>query len=117
MTINEQQRLGLHNALASQIGGDMAGVLMSSLPPFDWSQVATKDDLRNLPTRDEMNMKFAGTDVKFAGMEVKFAEIRTEIANLRTEMQKGFRVAMTTVIGLNIALGSLIVGIATYFSR
>lgn len=110
MTINEQQRLGLHNALASQIGGDMAGVLMSSLPPFDWNQVATKDDLRNLPTRDEMNMKFAGTDVKFA-------EIRTEIANLRTEMQKGFRVAMTTVIGLNIALGSLIVGIATYFSR
>jgi hypothetical protein len=117
MTINEPQRLRLHNALESQIGGDMAGVLMSSLPPFDWNQVATKDDLQNLPTRDEMNMKFAGTDVKFAGMDVKFAEIRTEIADLRTEMQKGFRVAITTVIGLNIALGSLFLGIAQFLSR
>ena len=110
MTINEPQRLRLHNALGSQIGEDMAGVLMNSLPPFDWDQVATKDDLRNLPTRDEMNMKFAGTDVKFAGMDVKFAEIRTE-------MQKGFRVAITTVIGLNVALGSLFLGIAQFLSR
>ena len=110
MTINEQQRLRLHNALGSQIGEDMAGVLMNSLPPFDWDQVATKDDLRNLPTRDEMNMKFAEMDVKFAGMDVKFAEIRTE-------MQKGFRVAITTVIGLNVALGSLFLGIAQFLSR
>jgi hypothetical protein len=96
MTINEQQRLGLHNALASQIGGDMAGVLMSSLPPFDWSQVATKDDLRNLPTRDEMNMKFA---------------------ELRGDFQKSMKATVFMLFGLNIALGSLIVGIATYFSR
>ena len=117
MTINEQQRLRLHNALGSQIGEDMAGVLMNSLPPFDWDQVATKDDLRNLPTRDEMNMKFAEMEVKFAGMDVKFAGMDVKFAEIRTEMQKGFRVAITTVIGLNVALGSLFLGIAQFLSR
>jgi hypothetical protein len=96
MTINEQQRLRLHNALESQIGEDMAGVLMSSLPPFDWNQVATKDDLQNLPTRDEMNMKFA---------------------ELHGDFQKSMKATVFMLFGLNIALGSLFLGIAQFLSR
>ena len=65
MTTNEQQRLRLHQSLERQIGEEMAGVLMSSLPPFDWNQVATKDDLKAFATRDEIS--------------VQFADLRTEI--------------------------------------
>lgn len=89
MTINEQQRVRLHQSLERQIGEDMAGLLMSSLPPFDWNQIATKDDLKVFATREEINVKFAEMDVKFtelrAESNVKFAELRAEIAEHEKE--------------------------------
>ena len=64
MTTNEQQRLRLHQSLERQIGEEMAGVLMSSLPPFDWNQVATKDDLKAFATRDEISVQFANLNTE-----------------------------------------------------
>ncbi len=115
MTTNEQQRLRLHQSLERQIGEEMAGVLMSSLPPFDWNQVATKDDLKAFATRDEMNLKFADIDIKFAELnattEVGLANLRTEIAShqeknvsaikgLQAEFQKSLRINTATIMTL-----------------
>ena len=49
-------------------GPARAGQLMDLLPPFDWSEFATKSDLRVLG-----------------------AELRHEMADLRVEMHDGFR--------------------------
>ncbi len=103
MTFNESQRIQLHQALGRQIGEEMAGVLMSSLPPFDWNQVATKDDLKVFATRDEMN--------------VKFAELRLEIAELRAELHNSLRSNTLTMVGLNFAIGSLLLGVAQFIGR
>ena len=104
MTTDEQQRLRLHQSLERQIGEDMAGVLMSSLPPFDWNQVATKDDLKVFATRDEMNLKFGDMNLRFADMNVKFAEVNatTEVglANLRTEIASHQEKNVSAIKGL-----------------
>jgi hypothetical protein len=85
MTSHEQQRLRLHQSLERQIGEDMAGVLMSSLPPFDWNQVATKDDLKVFATRDEMNLKFA--------------EVNATISDLGRSFEKSLRVTTQIMAG------------------
>lgn len=107
MTFNESQRIQLHQALGRQIGEEMAGVLMSSLPPFDWNQVATKDDLKVFATRDEMNVKFA---------ELR-GELRSEIAELRVELHNSLRSNTLTMVGLNFAIGSLLLGVAQFIGR
>ncbi|MFM8650219.1 MAG: hypothetical protein ACKODY_10725 [Actinomycetota bacterium] len=86
MTINEQQRVRLHQSLERQIGEEMAGLLMSSLPPFDWNQIATKDDLKVFATREEIN--------------IKFAQIETKFAEMRTEFHKTLRVQFMANVGL-----------------
>ena len=96
MTFNESQRIQLHQALGRQIGEEMAGVLMSSLPPFDWNQIATKEDLKVFATRDEMNVKFA---------------------ELRVELHKSLRSNTLTMVGLNFAIGSLLLGVAQFIGR
>lgn len=88
MTINEQQRVRLHQSLERQIGEDMAGLLMSSLPPFDWNQIATKDDLKVFATREEIN--------------VKFAQIETKFAEMRTEFHKTLRLHIAANMGLMV---------------
>ena len=103
MTINEQQRVRLHQSLERQIGEDMAGLLMSSLPPFDWNQIATKDDLKVFATREEINIKFAEMDIKFAQIETKFAEMRTEFhKTLRLHLAANMGL-MVTFMGIFLA--------------
>ena len=127
MTTNKQQRLRLHQSLERQIGEEMAGVLMSSLPPFDWNQVATKDDLKVFATRDEMNLKFADMNVRFvelnATTEIGLANLRTEIAShqeknvasiegLRADFQKSLRSNTARIMTLMVACFGLL---CTYF--
>jgi hypothetical protein len=107
MTFNESQRIQLHQALGRQIGDEMAGVLMSSLPPFDWNQVATKDDLKAFATRDEMNVKFA---------ELR-GDLTSEVFDLRVELYKSLRSNTLTMVGLNFAIGSLLLGVAQFIGR
>jgi hypothetical protein len=114
MTFNESQRIQLHQALGRQIGEEMAGVLMSSLPPFDWSQVATKDDLKAFATRDEMNVKFAELRTEMAALR---GDLTSEVSDLRVELYKSLRSNTLTMVGLNFAIGSLLLGVAQFIGR
>ena len=96
MTTNEQQRLRLHQSLERQIGEEMAGVLMSSLPPFDWNQVATKDDLKVFATRDEMNLKFA--------------EMNTKVSDLRGSFEKALRINTQVAVGATLTCFGILFG-------
>ena len=51
MNPSEFQRLNLRESLTTAIGPESTEVLMSSLPPFDWTRIATKDDLEAMEGR------------------------------------------------------------------
>ena len=46
MAMTEMQRTTLYNHLTDAIGQDAARTLMEQLPPSDWDQVATNDDIK-----------------------------------------------------------------------
>ena len=45
MAASERDRHELYRALAELIGEEHAGILMRHLPPSEWPQLVTKDDL------------------------------------------------------------------------
>lgn len=47
----EGARYQLHQGLEKVLGPEEATTLMEHLPPGGWSNLATKDDLRNLESR------------------------------------------------------------------
>jgi hypothetical protein len=59
MTSHEQRRFRMRTVLGSKLGDDVAEDLMDSLPPFDWTRIATKDDLRLIEGRlDNIDRRF-----------------------------------------------------------
>ncbi len=49
----------MRTVLGSKLGDEVAEDLMDSLPPFDWTRIATKDDLRVLEGRlDNIDRRF-----------------------------------------------------------
>ena len=65
------------------LGPDVAGHLMESLPPFDWTRIATKDDLQLIHGRldnvdrrlDLMDRRFDNVDHRFDLMDQRFDNI------------------------------------------
>ncbi|MEN9805409.1 MAG: hypothetical protein RIS41_2256 [Actinomycetota bacterium] len=59
MTSHEERRFRMRTVLRSKLGDDVAEDLMDSLPPFDWTRIATKDDLRLIEGRlDNIDRRF-----------------------------------------------------------
>ena len=75
MPASEQKRLALRNRLIEVLGREEAEVPMESLPPFDWHQLATKEDLSVLEGKIEANK----------------AAIEASEQRLRTEMNAEFK--------------------------
>jgi hypothetical protein len=85
---SESDRLRLFETARRSWGDEAAATLMDLLPPLDWSQIATKQDLAELRS-----------------------ELRTEIADLRSEVHLRFaehtRTIVLAVVGSNVALVGL----------
>jgi hypothetical protein len=74
MTSHEQRRFRMRTVLGSKLGDDVAEDLMDSLPPFDWTRVATKDDLRVVEGRlDNMDQRFDNIDRRFDLLEQRMS--------------------------------------------
>jgi hypothetical protein len=59
MMSHEQRRFRMRTVLGSKLGDEVAEDLMDSLPPFDWTRIATKDDLRLIEGRlDNIDRRF-----------------------------------------------------------
>ena len=99
MTPSRAQRLQLYEELVKKFGDEPAMTLMESLPPVDWHELATKDDLAALEER--VNARFEVVDARFdalrvelgaridtglAGVRGEVAGVRGEVAELRGEM-------------------------------
>ena len=101
MPASEQRRLALRNRLIEVLGEEEAEVLMESLPPFDWHQLATKDDIKGTHKaidaleerlRTEMNAGFTNLrtemDGRFAMVEAEFKMLRAENKEIRAEYKE-----------------------------
>lgn len=87
MTIDEQVRHDLFAGLQAAVGVEPAKLMMTAIPPFSWSEVATKTDLAHFATRDETRAEFAAVRNE---MHTEFAAVRNEMklefASVRDEM-------------------------------
>ena len=63
----------MRSKLDEVLGSDVAGELMESLPPFDWTRIATKDDLLVIHGRlDNMDRRFDLVDQRFDNLDRRF---------------------------------------------
>ncbi len=118
MSTGEEERLTLLSRLTEAIGADAARTIMESLPPMQWDQLATKDDLKALEERlvTRFNGEFAKINGEMNGgfakingeMNGEFAKVRGEINDLRgsisLEIAKQTRTLVFTMVGFAITV-------------
>jgi len=88
MTVEEQERRVLQEALVNTLGPRPADTLMHYLPPVGWADVATKHDLDVLEEKlglriDSLRMEF---NAELAGVHAK---VGTGLAGLHTKIDTG----------------------------
>ena len=88
MAPSKAQRLQLYEELVKKFGDEPAMTLMESLPPVDWHELATKDDLAALEER--VNAKFEVVDARFDALRVELgARIDTGLTGLGARIDTG----------------------------
>ena len=103
MTSNEKTRFTVRNRLADHFDEGFADDLMSLVPPFDVSELATRAEMHAGfgSVRAEMALGFAGVHAEFGRVDAEFGSVRAEMAlgfarvdaefgSLRAEMALGF---------------------------
>ena len=82
MATRELGRFGLRDRLVETLGEDAATELMDSLPPFSWSELATRDDLDALKewTETRFDNLEASIEARFVAVTAEFVRVRGEIA-------------------------------------
>ncbi|MXW42980.1 MAG: hypothetical protein F4X48_02180 [Acidimicrobiia bacterium] len=129
--IREEKRLALLERLTESIGREEAKTLMESLPPVQWTQLATKEDLRTLEERlrTDFNGQFAQLNAKidggFAKIDSRFAKIDSEFtkvdgkfeihrAEITLQLAKQTRAMVITFIGfaLSVWIPVLLIGLS-----
>ena len=83
MAMSETMRLKILDKLASMIGEEEATQLMENVPPFDWHEIATKDDLAAL--KEWAEAKF---DAQSASIAAEFTAVRGDFAEKIGELHQ-----------------------------
>ena len=81
--MSETMRLKILDKLASMIGEEEATQLMENVPPFDWHEIATKDDLAAL--KEWAEAKF---DAQSASIAAEFTAVRGDFAEKIGELHQ-----------------------------
>ena len=101
MPASEEKRLALRNRMIEVLGEEEAEVLMESLPPFDWHQLATKDDIKGTHKAIDALGENLRTE-----MDAEFKMLRAEKKEYRGEMALQFakqtRTMVFTMLGLSL---------------
>jgi hypothetical protein len=79
MPTNDQSRQELFAILDDALGARGATLLMAAIPPFEWSELATKRDL------DSLRVELRGEMAELRG---EMAELRGDMSGLRGEMTR-----------------------------
>jgi len=83
VAMSETMRLKILDKLASMIGEEEATQLMENVPPFDWHEIATKDDLAAL--KEWAEAKF---DAQSASIAAEFTAVRGDFAEKIGELHQ-----------------------------
>jgi hypothetical protein len=95
MSVDERTRLAIRSWFAEQLNDDLADAIMESMPPIEWTDVATKDDLalmgrelraETAELRAEMHLGFAAVSNEFAAVSNEFAAVSNEFAVVHKEL-------------------------------
>ncbi|MBJ7362463.1 MAG: hypothetical protein JHD36_06905 [Ilumatobacteraceae bacterium] len=125
MASNEKTRFTVRNRLADHFDEGFADDLMSLVPPFDVSELATRAEMHAGfgSVRAEMALGFARVDAEFgsvraemhaefgsvrAEMALGFARVDTKFAELRSEMHQNLRNSNMAMMSLMVALHGLL---------
>ena len=100
MDADERSRHELHEQLREVLGPKVAGALMAHLPVGGATQLATKDDLRQL--EEHLGLRISGTEER---LELKMEALRQELRAEMHQMGRSLMLSMTTV--MTILLGIL----------
>ncbi|MDT0202644.1 hypothetical protein [Nocardioides sp. AE5] len=78
MTVEEQHRRQLQEALVDRIGSGLADTLMSYLPPVGWADVATKHDVQALRVATKQDVQVVRVDVEALRADVEALRVATK---------------------------------------
>jgi hypothetical protein len=98
----EQRRARLARRLEQVLGREEAETLMAQLPPYDWPDLATKQDLAEL--RGDMEQLRTELTGDMAQLRGEMGELRGE---MRLEMAKHVRTHIIATVTAVAATGSL----------
>ena len=93
MALTDSERLEVFTSLRAQHGERIAELLMSTIPTFDWSTVATKDDLAQLEAR----------------LDRKTSELKAELTKTLYTALIASNAALTAVLALVVTLVAVLV--------
>ncbi len=96
MAVTEEERLSLRAKLNEVLGEREAAVLMESVPPVHYDQLATKNDL--LATGDDLRRH----------SDMLRSELKGDIARLDVRMAQQLRVTVLTHVGSMIGLAAFL---------
>lgn len=94
MHVTEAERHHLYESLKNHLGAASADTLMNLIPPFDWSELATKSDLRRIDDRidalsDRMDDRFGILSERINTMSTAMAT-KTDLAEMRADLMRTF---------------------------
>ncbi len=99
MTSHEQRRFRMRASLGEQLGDEVAEDLMDSLPPFDWTQIATKDDIRHLDAKFEViDERFKVIDKRFDLVDQRFEMLETKLGAKMLRLSIGSTITSVGVL-------------------
>lgn len=113
MDVDEPTRHRVYSRLREALGEEVATTLMGGLPPFPWSDVATKADLTLLRNelRGEMGELRGEMSMLRSELRGEIGELRGETghleARLSTQMATQTRYFMVTTVGAVLTTGAL----------
>jgi tetrahydromethanopterin S-methyltransferase subunit G len=97
----------MRTVLGSKLGDDVAEDLMDSLPPFDWTRIATKDDLHVIEGRlDDIDQRFDNIDRRLDNIDRRFDLLEQRMSVTMLKMSIGSTlVSIAAISGLSTLLG------------
>lgn len=106
MSIDEESRFRLRQHLEELLGPEDALTLMSSLPPSEWSEIATKADLRSAVEGLRSEMAQLRTELR-GEVALTRSEIRGDLSEMmraQTRWLTGLLVSTMTALTAVVAV-------------
>ena len=106
MTVDYRNRDQLYRSAVEVLGREEADTLMASLPPMDWSEMATKSDLALLKT--DLDLLRTDLDARFETFELRLmSQVDRSLRQQTQWMVGGLGAMAVSMLGVVISVLTL----------